>query len=146
MEVIFKSMDLNDLEKTIDLCNLCFDETTDYEYAKQVFLENQNDANSIYINGVINGEVIAHAKLTLIRTIYKPMRTFGILNHVCVHPSYRRHHIATYLLNVLFDTAKRRGCSDIELWSKNFRTAAHSCYHDYGFEVMDAKFFTKEVQ
>ena len=29
-----------------------------------------NDSNNIYINGVLDGKIIAHAKLTIIKTIY----------------------------------------------------------------------------
>ncbi len=146
MEVIFKNLELGDIEATIDLCNLCFSETTDYEYAKKVFLENMNNPNDIYINGLVDGKVIAHAKLTVIKTMYKPMATYGILNHVCVHPDYRRHQIATHLLDVLFKVAKDSNCEVVELWSKNFRQAAHGCYKKYGFELVDAGFFSKEVK
>jgi len=146
MEITFKSMDLNDLEQTIKLCNECFGETTDLEYARKVYLETNGDPNNIYINGVYNGEVIAHAKMTVIRTIYKPMATYAILNHVCVKPEYRRHHLATYMLDVLFKLAKERNCEVIELWSKNHRIPAHSCYKKYGFELVEAGFFSKEVK
>ncbi|MCM1052635.1 MAG: GNAT family N-acetyltransferase [Ruminococcus sp.] len=146
MEVIFKSLELEELEKTIDLCNLCFNENTDYEYAKEVFLETRNDPNSIYINGICDGEVIAHAKITIIKTMYKPMETYAILNHVCVNPNLRRHHIATHLLDVMFKICKDRGCNKVELWSMNFREAAHACYKRYGFKLEEAGFFSKEVE
>lgn len=146
MEITFKCMDLDDLEGTIKLCNECFDETTDIDYARKVYLETRNDPNNIYINGVYNGEVIAHAKMTIIKTIYKPMETYAILNHVCVKPEYRRHHLATHLLDIMFKLAKDAGCIDVELWSKNFRIAAHSCYKKYGFELVEAGFFSKEVK
>lgn len=146
MEIIFKNTDLEDLEKTIDLCNLCFHEKTSYEYAKKIFLEQASDSNSIYINGVCNGEVIAHAKLTIIKTIYDPMKTYGILNHVCVRPDMRRHHIATHLLDVIFKVAKEKDCECVELWSKNFRIEAHACYKKYGFVLEEAGFFSKEVK
>ena len=55
----FKALELEDLQSTIDLCNLCFDEVTDYDYAKKVFLETRNDSNNIYINGIVEGKVIA---------------------------------------------------------------------------------------
>lgn len=145
MEVIFKSMEERDIEATLALCNKCFEENNDYDYAKKVYLETMNDSNNIYINGVLDGKVIAHAKLTIVKTIYTPMSTYGMLNHICVDPDYRRHHIATYLLDVLFKIAKDNNCKEVVLWSKNFRTAAHACYKRYGFELLDAGFFSKEV-
>ena len=69
MEVIFKSMEERDIEATLALCNKCFDEFNDYEYAKKVYIETMNDSNNIYINGVLDGKIIAHAKLTIIKTI-----------------------------------------------------------------------------
>lgn len=145
MEIIFKSLELKDLESTIELCNLCFEEQTELEYAKEVFLNTKNDPNNIYINGIIDGKVVAHAKMTIIKTIYKPMETYAILNHVCVHPDYRRHHLATHLLDILFKIAKDYNCVSVELWSKNFREAAHACYKKYGFEMLEAGFFEKKV-
>lgn len=145
MEITFRSLDLVDLPKTIALCNICFDEITPYEHAEKVFLETMTDPNNIYINGIYNGEVIAHAKLTIIKTIYEPMGSYGIINHLCVHPDFRRKDLATHLLDVIFKVAKERNCKSIELWSKNFRIAAHSCYKKYGFEQIDAGFFSKKV-
>lgn len=145
MEVIFKSLELVDLESTIKLCNECFEEETPLEYAKEVFLATQNDPNNIYINGIYNGEVIAHTKLTIIKTMYKPMETYAIINHLCVKPEFRRHHLATHLLDVIFKVAKDKGCVEVSLWSKNFRVPAHSCYKRYGFELLEAGFFTKKV-
>ncbi len=145
MEVIFKTMEEKDIPATLELCDLCFNEKNDYEYAHKVYLETMHDENNIYINGEVDGKIIAHAKLTIIRTIYKPMETYGMLNHICVHPDYRRHHIATYLLDILFKIAKEKNCVEVDLWSKNFREAAHACYKKYGFELLEAGFFSKEL-
>lgn len=145
MEIIFKSMEEKDIKETIALCDKCFNEKNDYEYAKEVYIKTMNDSNSIYINGVLDGKIIAHAKLTIINTIYGSMKTYGLLNHVCVDPGFRRHHIATYLLDVLFKIAKDYNCEEVVLWSKNFREAAHACYKKYGFELVEAGFFSKEV-
>jgi hypothetical protein len=34
----------------------------------------------------------------------------------------------------------------ISLWSKNFRQPAHAMYQKYGFEIVDAKFFTYDLR
>lgn len=90
-------------------------------------------------------KIIAHAKINIIPTIYYNMNTYAILNHICVKPEYRRAHIGTKLLDECFKIAKERGCKTVELWSKNFRAAAHALYRSYGFEVVDAKFFEKKI-
>ena len=145
MDVVFKSLELEDLKSTIDLCNLCFEENNDYSYAEKVFLETKNYPSCVYINGIHNGKVIAHTKLTIIKTMYESMGTYAIINHLCVHPDYRRHHIASYLIKVVFKVAKDYNCNAVKLWSNNYRVAAHNCYKRNGFTLDETGFFTKEI-
>lgn len=58
-----------------------------------------NDPNHIYLIGLDNNKIIAHSKITIIPTMYEKMNTYSILNHVCVKPEYRRHNIATKMLD-----------------------------------------------
>ena len=102
MSVEFKIATIDDVEGIIKLCNECFSETTDLEYAKKIYKENEADQNQIYIIGVSNNEIIAHAKINVIPTIYEDMNTYAILNHVCVKPELRREHIGTKMLDVCF--------------------------------------------
>lgn len=146
MNVEFRIANYEDLEGIIKLCNECFDENTSLDYARKIYKENESDKNQIYLIGILNNEIIAHTKINIIPTIYEDMNTYAILNHVCVRPDLRRGHIGTKLLDKSFAIAKENNCVCVELWSKNFRKAAHGLYHKYGFEVMDAKFFTKDVK
>lgn len=145
MEVKFRKATIEDIEKIVELCNECFQENTSIEYAKRVFLENEHDQNQVYLIGILDGEVIAHTKITVIPTIYEKMNTYAILNHVCVKPSYRRHNIATEMLVECEKVAKAKRCVALELWSNNTRVPAHECYKNFGFIVNDAKFFSKEL-
>jgi len=145
MEVKFRVATLEDVEQIIRLCDECFNEKTDLSYAKRIYKENEHDPNQIYVIGLLGDEVVAHAKIQIIPTIYEDMNTYAILNHVCVKMDLRRHSIGTKLLDECFKIANENGCKCVELWSKNFRKAAHALYHKYGFEVMDAKFFTKDI-
>lgn len=146
METNFRVATYEDVEAIITLCNECFNENTPLDYATRIFKENESDKNQIYVVGELNGEIVTHAKINIIPTIYEDMNTYAILNHVCVKPSLRREHIGTKLLDYCFKISKDNNCKCVELWSKNFREAAHALYHHYGFEVMDAKFFTKDVE
>ncbi len=145
MNVKFKIATFEDVEGIIKLCNECFNENTSLEYAKRIYQENVKDKNQIYLIGVMDNQVVAHAKINIIPTIYEDMNTYAILNHVCVKPELRREHIGTKMLDECFRIAKENDCKSVELWSKNFRTAAHGLYHKYGFEVVDAKFFEKRI-
>lgn len=145
MQVDFKIANVEDVENIVNLCNECFEEQTDLAKAKKIFFHVQHDNNQVYVVGYYKDILVAHAKLTIIPTIFEPMGTFSILNHVCVKPDYRRHDIASHLLVECEKISKERGCNAVHLWSMNFRVPAHECYKKYGFEVVDAKFFSKKI-
>ncbi|MCX4248640.1 MAG: GNAT family N-acetyltransferase [Bacilli bacterium] len=146
MKLDFRIANENDVEAIIKLCNECFEEETSLDYAKKVFNETKDDKNQIYLIGSVDGEVIAHTKITIIPTIYEKMNKYAILNHVCVRPDYRRHNLATQMLEECNRICKDNGCVAMELWSMNFREAAHACYKNFGFHVDDAKFFSIGVK
>lgn len=145
MEVKFRKATIEDVEEIIKLCNECFGEETRMEYAKCVFEETMHDTNQIYLVGILDDQIVAHTKITIIPTIYEKMNTYSIINHVCVKPEYRRHNIATQMLDEVTQICKNMGCKTIELWSNNYRVPAHACYNKYGFVPNDATFFSKEI-
>lgn len=145
LTVTFKIATGEDVEKIIELCNLCFSENTSLEYAMRIFEETKDDSNQIYLIGQVGEKIVAHSKITIIPTIYEKMNTYAILNHVCVHPDYRRHGIATKMLDEITKICLQKNCKTMELWSNNVRTAAHACYHNYGFHLDEAGFFSKQI-
>lgn len=144
LNVNFRIATEKDIKEIIDLCNECFFENTDPEEALTIFKKTHDD-NNIYLVGEVEGKIIAHAKITVIPTIYERMGTYSILNHVCVKPEYRRHKIATKMLDEITKICIDRDCKVMELWSNNVRKAAHACYKNYGFHLDDAGFFSKEI-
>lgn len=145
MAVEFRIATAADLSDIIALTNECFDEQTSLAYAQKVWSENADDPRQIYLNGYLDDALVAHVKISIIPTIYEEMNTFAILNHVCVKPSVRRQHLGTKLLDETMRICREHGVKTVELWSKNFRVPAHALYRKYGFEVVDAKFFAKEL-
>lgn len=146
MEVVFRKMTKKDLPEVISLCNEVFNEETSLEYAKKIYKKYKKDPNQIYIVGEVDGKIVAHLKITVIQTIYEKMNIYAILNHVGVKEEYRRHGIATKMLDEAFRICKEHNCVKVELWSNNVRTAAHACYYNYGFELDDAGFFSMSVK
>lgn len=145
MKVEFRKATIEDISSIVSLCNACFNEHTTLEFAGVSFEKTMNDPNQIYLVGDVDGEIIAHTKITIIPTMFEEMNTYAILNHVCVKDEFRRHHIASQMLVEIDRICKEMGCVSIKLWSKNFRIPAHSCYQKYGFEKIDASFFEKEI-
>lgn len=145
MNIEFRKATSKDVEGIVRLCNECFFEETSMEYAKEMFEKTKDDPNQIYLVGIMDNQIIAHTKITIIPTMYEKMNTYSILNHVCVKEEYRRHNIATKMLDECTKISKEMGCVCMELWSNNTRIPAHACYKKYGFVVNDAKFFSKEI-
>ena len=148
MEINFRKATIEDVENIINLVNECFGENNSLEYALESFKKTENDPNQIYLVGVVeDNKIVAHTKITIIPTMYEDegMQTFSILNHVCVKPDYRRHNFATKMLDEITKICQENNCTKMKLWSKNFRQPAHACYMNYGFEVIDAKFFEKAI-
>ncbi len=135
-----------DIPGIIELTNECFEENSSLEYACKVFEETKNDPNNIYIVGKIDDKIVAHAKATVIITMYEEMNTFAILNHVCVKNEYRRHNIATKMLDEITKICLEKNVKELKLWSNFFRKAAHACYKRYGFVMDDAGFFSKVIK
>lgn len=146
MKISFRVATIKDLQGIINLCNECFNENTSLVYAKSKFMETRKNNNDIYIIGVMNNEIVSHAKITIIDTIYEEMNRYAILNHVCVKPIYRRNGIAKHMLDYILKVCKNNKCKNIELWSKNFRIEAHSLYKNYGFKLEEAGFFSYKVE
>lgn len=146
MKVEFRIATENDIEKVIHLCNECFEETTSLAFAKEMFAKTKNDENTVEIIGVLDDKVIAYSRLAIIPTMFEDMNTYAIINHLCVKDEYRRKNIATGLLNEINKICLSKGVKSIKLWSKNFRVPAHSCYKKFGFKVIDAAFFEKDVK
>lgn len=145
MDIKFRIATGKDVPDIVNLCNECFNESTDISKAKKIFARTRFDKNQIYLVGELDGKIVAHTKITIIPTIYDEMSTYAIINHVCVKPDYRRLHIGTKLLDEIFRICKKHKCKDVKLWSKNFRIAAHAMYQKYGFNIIDAKFFEKNI-
>lgn len=145
MNAKFNIATINDIDEIVDLCNECFFEDTSKEYAKEIFEKTKDDKNQIYVIGRVDDKAVAHVKITIIPTMFEGMETYAILNHVCVKKEYRRHKIATRLLDYTFKICKERGCISVKLWSGNQRQDAHACYKDYGFEIFESAFFQKSL-
>lgn len=145
MEVVFRKASREDVEGIIALCNECFDENTSLEYSYRVYDETSHDPNQIYLVGLADGNIISHVKLTIVPTMYEAMNTYAVVNHFCVKKEFRRHHIATKMLEYMTRICEERKCKTIKLWSNNVRVAAHACYHKNGFDKIEAGFFEKEI-
>ncbi len=70
MAVVFRKVESKDIEEIVNLCNEIFEEKNSLKYAQEMFEKTKDDPNQIYVVGVYNHKIIAHAKATVIPTIF----------------------------------------------------------------------------
>ena len=145
MDVEYKIMYFSELARTVSLCNLCFEENTKIEEAEEIYKNQKGSDKDIYLIGILNSEVVASLKITIVETIYKGLGTYAILNHICVQPDYRRQKIGTNLLSEAFRICRLKDVHAVSLWSLTTRHEAHLFYDSLGFSKDEAKFFIKSI-
>ena len=146
MNIKFRIATIDDVKGIIELCNECFLEHTSLEYALDVFKKFEHDKNHIYIVGTCDGMIIAHTKITIVPTIFEGVKTYAILNRVCVKKEFRQHKVGMTLLKACEAVCKRHGCILMRLWSSNYRVPAHNLYKKYGFVAKDSQIFVKDIK
>ena len=57
MELHFRFAKEEDIRELIDVCNECFDETTNYDEALHIFRKTKQDSNQLYLIGLLNGKL-----------------------------------------------------------------------------------------
>ena len=67
------------------------------------------------------------------------------LEYFCVGSNYRGLGISNYMIDFIFEFAKKNNIDYIELTSNNHRLVAHSLYKKHGFIVRDTTVFRKEI-
>jgi len=70
------------------------------------------------------------------------------INNIAVHPRYQRQGVATRLLSVAFDLARRRGARKALLEVRVSNTAAQALYQHLGFRVVGRRhrYYTYPVE
>ena len=93
---------------------------------------------------VIDEKVVGYLVLNRIFDIVRDCKYFYV-NYVCVHPDFRRSHIATKMFEEVFTICKNENVSYLELTSSPSKIGAHELYHKLGFQVRETTVFQKEI-
>jgi len=75
-------------------------------------------------------ELVAYLVLTWTKST-------ALLHKLCVLEQYRRRGMASQLLRLQREQAKKSGCTSIQLWVDGERTAAQSLYSKVGFDEVE---------
>lgn len=113
------------IDSLVKLEQKCFDEP----WTKGMFLGDIKNENTVYFAAIENDEVIAYAGMWI--TVDE-----GQITNVAVHPNYRRHGIAKYLLSCLYDVCRKNKLVFITLEVRESNISAVSLYKNEGFKTV----------
>ncbi len=100
-------------------------------------------ADNIYV--VVNDDdIVGMCMVNYIDHIFSGVRTL-YLNDVCVAKDFRRHGVATFMLDEVTKMAISNGVNYIMLTSSKKRSGAIGLYNKSGFYRYDTNVFRKEL-
>lgn len=79
------------------------------------------------------GKVVGRAYLYILRNDLHD-QPFGFLEDVYVDPDFRGQGLASHLVNVVINEARKRGCYKLVAGSRHERTKVHDLYLRLGFK------------
>ncbi len=122
------------------------DDTTDRAFFAAyhaAFTTIQNSPNDLLIAGVLNGEVVATAQITLITSLTGRGSRRMIIEAVQTRADMRGKGIGGLLITHCLKIGQERGANSAQLTSNNQRQDAHRFYERLGFEKSHAGFKLK---
>ncbi len=125
MEVRIVPTRPEDIEEIMVLEHLCFT----IPWTKRAFIEEvTRNKFAVYYSAVADGKVIGYAGMWKIVDE-------GHITNIAVHPSYRRRHVASALLEKLMEVCRENDITSMTLECRESNAAAHSLYRKHGFKV-----------
>jgi GNAT superfamily N-acetyltransferase len=79
-------------------------------------------------------KIVGTCTLYILPRVYYSGRPFAIMDSIVVGPDAQGKGVGTHLIKEAVKTAKKAGCSQVNLTSNTQRTRAHRFYESLGFE------------
>lgn len=142
--MLFKEVELEDLEELSALYYLCFNINTDINQMKNIYL-NIHDLYAKSFILKINKKIVGHIKCDIINNIFGNSKPYMYFSDICIHPDYRGKGYSRILLKNAENWAKENNCSHIFLNSSTKREVAHNLYNSMGYEKRESSIFKKNI-
>ena len=136
-------------ESEIDSLINLYDHYTSKENLPVIEEESKNEIwKKIIQNPCVNyfvvekgNKIIASCILTITPSFIRGGKGFGFIEHVVVHPDFRKKGYATKMLDYTLDYAWEVECSEVMLLSGSNNKVAHELYRKSGFDENRKKGF-----
>ena len=131
-------MNLNDI-KIIPMSINNIDKVKDIEtdqniniLSKESILNDIKDEHSCYFVAILDKEIVGYIASSIVIDNMD-------LESIVVKKEYQRMHIASYLLDFLFNLAKKKNVVSIFLEVRTSNIKAQNLYRKYGFEIINIR-------
>lgn len=131
-------MNLNDI-KIIPMSINNIDKVKDIEtdqniniLSKESILNDIKDEHSYYFVAILDKEIVGYIASSIVIDNMD-------LESIVVKKEYQRMHIASYLLDFLFNLAKKKNVVSIFLEVRTSNIKAQNLYRKYGFEIINIR-------
>ena len=131
-------MNLNDI-KIIPMSINNIDKVKDIEtdqniniLSKESILNDIKDEHSYYFVAILDKEIVGYIASSIVIDNMD-------LESIVVKKEYQRKHIASYLLDFLFNLAKKKNVVSIFLEVRTSNIKAQNLYRKYGFEIINIR-------
>ena len=121
-------MSINNIDKVKDI-------ETDQNInilSKESILNDIKDEHSYYFVAILDKEIVGYIASSIVIDNMD-------LESIVVKKEYQRKHIASYLLDFLFNLAKKKNVVSIFLEVRTSNIKAQNLYRKYGFEIINIR-------
>lgn len=137
--------DLDALAVMFDLYRIFYDHPSDIEACKQFLQERMQEKQSVIYIAIADGRAVGFTQLYPIFSSAGLKRTW-LLNDIYVTEDYRKHHVASRLLDAAMQLGKETNSAWLLLQTATDNYAAHIVYQKKGWERLDDIFYQFNIQ
>lgn len=137
--------DLDALAVMFDLYRIFYNHPSDIKACKQFLEERVQENQSVIYIATIDGKAAGFTQLYPIFSSAGLKRTW-LLNDIYVMENYRKHHVASRLLDAAMQLGKDTNSAWLLLQTSTENYAAHIVYQKKGWERLDDIFYQFNIQ
>lgn len=139
MEIKIVDYESNDFIQLLKILESVYESNINQEDLERYYL---GDNKKIYL-AKIEDTIVGCSFLEIKNDYIRPYK-YGYITYVAVDDKCRKIGIGSKLLDHVLVSAKKLGCSTVELTSANSRTGAHAFYESLGFTKKKTTVFIKD--
>ena len=143
----FRTLTSSDLQSLLELYKqLDANDEQSAERSESVWKEIEDNGNIRYFGAVEEGRVVSTCYAVYIPNLTRNNRGICFIENVVTDQEYRNRGLASRVIDMAIEFAKKHHCYKVILQSGAARTAAHRFYESKGFNGESKKAFDMRLE